>query len=433
MRCRWQVSQSSALRSRRRLGEIASISPDPRHPVIPFGPSIFPFLDHCSVLRLERNDRRAWVATRLTYDTISPRAVLLSPDEKTLYVADGEPREGQCRELRAYPLRGDGTLDHPIVLHAFPADRRGQHRGIEGMCLDADGNIVAVGGWQRSGPGPLVYVFTPDGAVTETHPIPADLPTNAASAGAISIFYRVTTAGVVLSGANRAGGFVEALGVQPVSFRDHVSVVVTLIALLLGDGAAQAQDYPSRLIRVVWSGLEDRIARLFGPKNIGNPGRAGRNRAHLPGAGGVIAAQTVATAQPDGYTLLLATASYTINTALGTSPYDLRKHFASIAHASISPFILIVHPSVPVKTVPELIALAKSKPGALNYASSGIGTPPHLAGELFKSMAGIDLVHVPFREANSALNAVVRALANDVSISSTTRRRSMRAPCALSA
>src|SRR5260370_41048373 len=81
---------------------------DPRHPVIPFGPSIFPFLDHCSVLRLERNDRRAWVATRVTFDTVSPRAVLLSPDEKTLYAADGEPREGHQHDLRAYPIRAYG-------------------------------------------------------------------------------------------------------------------------------------------------------------------------------------------------------------------------------------------------------------------------------------------------------------------------------------
>jgi tripartite-type tricarboxylate transporter receptor subunit TctC len=125
-----------------------------------------------------------------------------------------------------------------------------------------------------------------------------------------------------------------------------------------------------------------------------------------PGAGGVIAAQTIAMAQPDGYNLLLATASYTINTALKTSPYDMRKDFAPIGRMSTSPFVLVV-PSVPAKTVQELIALAKSKPGQLNYASSGIGTPPHLAGELFKALAGTDMVHVPFREANSALNAVV--------------------------
>lgn len=149
---------------------------DPLHPMIPFGPQIFPFLDHCSVLRLERNDRRAWVATRLTYDTVSPRAVLLSPDETTLYVADGEPREGQRRELRAYPIRADGTLDHPIVLQTFGVDHRGAHRGIEGLCLDADGNVVAVGGAERAGPGPLVTVYAPNGAAIESHPFPADLP-----------------------------------------------------------------------------------------------------------------------------------------------------------------------------------------------------------------------------------------------------------------
>ena len=156
---------------------------DPRHAMIPFGPAIFPFLDHCSVLRLERNDRRAWVATRITYDTVSPRAVLLSPDETALYVADGEPRAGQGRELRAYPLRADGTTGHAAVLHTFGKDHRGPHRGIEGMCLDADGNLVAVGGWQRSGPGPLVYVFSPQGAVIASHAFPADVPNRCCFAG----------------------------------------------------------------------------------------------------------------------------------------------------------------------------------------------------------------------------------------------------------
>ena len=168
---------------------------DPRHAVIPFGPAIFPFLDHCSVLRLERNDRRAWVASRITYDTVSPRAVLLAPDEATLYVADGEPKEGQARELRAYPLRLDGTVDHPTVLHTFGQDHRGAQRGIEGMCGDADGNIVAVGGWRRSGPGPLVYVIAPTGAVLETHPFPADLPNKCCFGGDGLDTLFVTTAG----------------------------------------------------------------------------------------------------------------------------------------------------------------------------------------------------------------------------------------------
>jgi gluconolactonase len=168
---------------------------DPRHAVVPFGPAIFPFLDHCSVLRLERNDRRAWVASRVTYDTVSPRAVLLAPDETRLYVADGEPKEGHTRELRAYPLRTDGTVDHPAVLHTFGRDFRGPQRGIEGLCLDADGNIVAVGGWRRSGPGPLVYVFAPTGAVLETHPFPADLPNKCCFGGAALDTLFVTTGG----------------------------------------------------------------------------------------------------------------------------------------------------------------------------------------------------------------------------------------------
>jgi tripartite-type tricarboxylate transporter receptor subunit TctC len=170
--------------------------------------------------------------------------------------------------------------------------------------------------------------------------------------------------------------------------------------------AGQAQDYPNRVIRVVVGPGPDIPARLFGPKITQTLGQQIVIEPR-PGAGGVIAAQTVATAAPDGYTLLLATASYTINTALQTSPYDIRKDFAPVALATTTPFVLVIHPSVPVKTLEELIALARSRPGQLNYASSGIGTPPHLAGELFKSMAGVDIVHVPFREANSALNAVV--------------------------
>jgi gluconolactonase len=168
---------------------------DPRHAVIPFGPAIFPFLDHCSVLRLERNDRRAWVASRITYDTASPRAVALAPDGNTLYVADGEPRATQARELRAYPIRSDGSVDHPAVLHTFGQDHRGPQRGIEGMCVDRDGNIVAVAGWRRNGPGPLVYVFSPQGAVIESHEFPADLPNKCCFAGPGLDTLYVTTGG----------------------------------------------------------------------------------------------------------------------------------------------------------------------------------------------------------------------------------------------
>jgi len=184
-------------------------------------------------------------------------------------------------------------------------------------------------------------------------------------------------------------------------------LAVALGALVLGfPCAARAQDYPSRFIRVVVGPEPDIPARLFGAKITEVLGQQVVIEPR-PGAGGTIAAQTVANAPPDGYSLLLATASYTINTAMAQSPFDLRRDFAPIGLVSAAPFVLVVHPGVAARDLAELVALAKANPGKLNYASSGIGTPPHLAGELFKSMAGVDIVHVPFREANSALSAVV--------------------------
>ncbi len=168
----------------------------------------------------------------------------------------------------------------------------------------------------------------------------------------------------------------------------------------------RAQDYPVRPIRVIVGPGPDIVARLFAPKMSAVLGRDVIVEPR-PGAGGVIAAQAVANAPADGYLLLQATASYTINTATGTLPLDLATDFAPIELVSTTPFVLVVNPSLPVHTLADLIAYAKANPGKLNYASSGVGTPPHLAGELFKSMAGVDIVHVPFREANSALNSVV--------------------------
>ena len=180
-----------------------------------------------------------------------------------------------------------------------------------------------------------------------------------------------------------------------------------LVALMVGVASrSHAQDYPSRFIRVIVGPGPDITARLFGTKITEALGQQVVIEPR-PGAGGTIAAQAVAGAPPDGYTLLLASASYTINTAMGQSPLDLGRDFAPIVLLATVPFVLVVHPSVEAKNLAELVTLAKARPGKLNYASSGIGTPPHLAGELFKSMAGIDVVHVPFREANSALNAVV--------------------------
>jgi gluconolactonase len=171
---------------------------DPNHSSLAVGPGPqrFPPLEHQSVLRLSRGPRTDWHIERMTFDTSAPAGVAVSPDQKTLYVAESGNQPGGVRELRAYPIEDDGTLGAHIVLHTFGADRRGNHRGAEGICVDTEGNIIACAGWQRSGPGPLVYVFSPAGAVLETHYIPADLPLNCAFGDdRLGSLYVTTTAG----------------------------------------------------------------------------------------------------------------------------------------------------------------------------------------------------------------------------------------------
>lgn len=178
---------------------------DPFSPVLAQGPQFFPPLDHASVLRVARDHRRAWVMQRMTFDTVAPRAVLVSADEQTLYVAEGEQRHDHVRELRAYPIDADGTLGACEVLHSFGSDHRGPQRGIEGMCLDGDGNIVACGGWRRNGPGPLIYVFSPGGRVLETFALPADMPNRCAFGGRDCDTLFVTTATGELLAGTRSG------------------------------------------------------------------------------------------------------------------------------------------------------------------------------------------------------------------------------------
>ncbi|MGZ5787212.1 MAG: SMP-30/gluconolactonase/LRE family protein, partial [Ramlibacter sp.] len=157
---------------------------DPHHGVHAFGPQVFPPLDHASVLRLERDERRAWQIRRVTFDTTVPRAVLLSPDEKTLYVSEGDTTRSALRELRAYPVRADGTVGPYELLHAFGRDHRGAHRGIEGLCLDSDGRVIACGGSRDAGPGPMIYVFEPAGRLAFTQVFPGDAPVRCAFGGA---------------------------------------------------------------------------------------------------------------------------------------------------------------------------------------------------------------------------------------------------------
>jgi gluconolactonase len=130
-------------------------------------------LDHMSVFRLDPQPDGSWQCLRMTYDTTSPNGLLISPDNRTLYVAQSKYGDGHARELRAYPVLEDGTLGSGRVLHNFYP-----HRGIDGMCLDTEGNLVATAGWEVSGPGGMIYVFAPNGRVLETHPLPCDRPTN---------------------------------------------------------------------------------------------------------------------------------------------------------------------------------------------------------------------------------------------------------------
>jgi tripartite-type tricarboxylate transporter receptor subunit TctC len=180
-------------------------------------------------------------------------------------------------------------------------------------------------------------------------------------------------------------------------------------AAILFCGAAVAQDYPVRPVKIIVpfpaGGSNDIIARIVAQKLAERSGQTFivENRG---GAGGNIGAEAVASAEADGYTLLLtAPPPLTINASLYKKlPFDPAKAFAPVALVASVPIVLVVNPSVAAKNVGELIALAKAKPGTLNFGSSGIGSTNHLAGELLKTMAGIDIVHVPYRGAAPAMN-----------------------------
>jgi tripartite-type tricarboxylate transporter receptor subunit TctC len=174
-------------------------------------------------------------------------------------------------------------------------------------------------------------------------------------------------------------------------------------------GPVFAQGYPSHPVRIIVpfpaGGSNDIIARIVAQKLTERLGRSFlvENRG---GAGGNIGAEAVATSEADGYTLLLtAPPPLTINKSLyKTLPFDPASSFAPVALIASVPIVLVVHPSLGVKNVAELVALAKAKPGKLNFGSSGIGSTNHLAGELLKTVAGIDIVHIPYKGAAPAMN-----------------------------
>ena len=181
---------------------------------------------------------------------------------------------------------------------------------------------------------------------------------------------------------------------------------------------AAAADYPARPVRIVVpypaGGPVDITARAIGPRlsaAVGQPVVID-NRG---GAGSILGSDLVAKSAPDGYTLLLCTTANAINASLiPRLPYDMVKDFAPITMVAIITSVVVVHPSVAANSVKELIATAKARPGQLSYASTGNGTPTHLAGELFKSMAGVDIVHVPYK---GAAPAVVDLISGQVQLS----------------
>ena len=174
---------------------------------------------------------------------------------------------------------------------------------------------------------------------------------------------------------------------------------------------AAAQDYPSRPVRLIVpfgaGGPADVYARILA-QHLQETLNQTFVVEDKPGAGSIIGTDAVAKSAPDGYTLLMMSNTHTTNESLiAHKPYQLMKDFVAVAAINSSDLVMVVHPSVPAKTVSEFIALAKARPGELNYASSGPGTPYHMAGELFKAMTGTDIVHVPHKASGEARNSVI--------------------------
>jgi tripartite-type tricarboxylate transporter receptor subunit TctC len=174
---------------------------------------------------------------------------------------------------------------------------------------------------------------------------------------------------------------------------------------------ALAQDYPNRPVKIIVpfaaGGPADVYARFLGQRlqeALGQPFVVDDR----PGGGSVVGTDAAAKGAPDGYTLLLMSNTHTVNESLmPNKPFALTRDFVPVAPINYSDLVMVVHPSVTAKTVAEFIALAKAQPGKLNYASSGPGTPYHMAGELFKAMAGVDIVHVPYRGSSGARTDII--------------------------
>ena len=192
--------------------------------------------------------------------------------------------------------------------------------------------------------------------------------------------------------------------------RPFLGLTVAAVLAVAGGGVL-AQDYPAKPVKIIVpfaaGGPADVYARFLGQRlseSLGQPFVV----EDRPGAGSVIGTDAVAKSPPDGYTLLMMSNAQTVNESLiPNKPYALLRDFAPVAPVNYSDLVLVVHPSVQANSLADLIKLAKASPGKLNYASSGPGTPYHMAGELFKAMAGVDIVHIPYKGSSGARTDVL--------------------------
>ena len=193
--------------------------------------------------------------------------------------------------------------------------------------------------------------------------------------------------------------------------RASIVLIFLSLAMAFAGNTASAQDYPTRPVKIIVpfaaGGPADVYARFIAQRlqeAMGQPFVV----EDRPGAGSVTGTDAVAKSAPDGYTLLLMSNAQTVNESLiPNKPYALLRDFAPVAPINYSDLVLVVHPSVAAHSLADLIKLAKASPGKLNYASSGPGTPYHMAGELFKAMAGVDIVHVPYKGSSGARTDVL--------------------------
>src|SRR3954463_7971202 len=191
----------------------------------------------------------------------------------------------------------------------------------------------------------------------------------------------------------------------------RISGLLALALTLLWPVASSAQNYPNKPVRIIVpfgaGGPADVFARVLA-QHLTESQKQSFVVENRPGAGAIIGTDAVAKSAPDGYTLLLMSNTHTTNESLiPNKPFQLMRDFAPISPINSSDLLMVAHPGTGVKTLKDFIALAKSKPGALNYASSGPGTPYHMAGELFKAMSGTDIVHVPHKSSGDMRSSVI--------------------------